>query len=92
MAFRSEEEEDDLFDQVTAMADRMGLKGPKRQEYIHDHMTQGGYEMVQTRESYQRIRQDESDDSGRGGTKSWFGSSAGTRRGGGRSRDDDDQY
>jgi hypothetical protein len=92
MAFRSDEEEDDLFERVVDMADRMGLKGPKRQEYIHDHMTQGGYEMVQSRESYAKIRRQEDNEDGRGGTKSWFGSSSGTRRTGGRSRDEDDQY
>lgn len=74
--FNREEEEDDLFDRVSDMADRMGLQGDKRAVYIDDHMEQGGYERVQTRESYARIRQNEDDEDpqerGRGKSR-WFG-------------------
>lgn len=86
MPFRDEEEEDTLYDDVVRMADRMQLKGEKRRTYIHDHMLQGGYEPVQTRESYQRkVREEEE------GTQSdssrWFGRSREERT---RSRRDDD--
>src|SRR5277367_4661019 len=78
MAFnRDDEDEDNLFDSVTAMADRMGLKGDKRTVYIHDHMTQGGYQQVQTRESYTRIKQEEDDDQGGDANKWGFGGGRG---------------
>jgi hypothetical protein len=90
---RDEEEEDNLFDSVTAMADRMGLKGDKRATYIHDHMTQGGYQQVQTRESYTRVQQEE-DEGGSDGNRWGFGGRGG---GGGRNRssrssDNDDNF
>jgi hypothetical protein len=94
MPFARDEDDDDLYDSVVAMADRMRLKGPKRQEYIHDHMLQGGYEPVQTREAYARVQQ-EGDEEGGGqrGTRSWFsGGDRGGRSSGrsGRQRGDDD--
>jgi hypothetical protein len=98
-SFREENDDDNLYDDVVRMADRMGLKGPKRQEYIHDHMLQGGYEPVQSREAYAKIQQEEADDGGGGG---WFGSRGqsggrGSGGGGGRnsgrgSRDNDDSF
>jgi hypothetical protein len=90
---RDDSDEEDLYDSVSRMADRMGLKGPKRATYIDDHMTQGGYERVQSRESYAKI-QDEDDEGGGDGNRWGFG---GGRRGNGggqnrRGRDDDDNF
>jgi hypothetical protein len=68
-----EEEDDNLFDAVSAMADRMGLSGEKRSNYIDDHMTQAGYQRIQSRDSYARIR--EQDDEDESGGNRWFGSS-----------------
>lgn len=93
MPFNRDEEEDDLFDTVSAMADRMQLKGEKRATYIDDHMTQGGYQRVQSRESYARARQEEDDGQGDGGR---WGFGRGGGGGGGRSRrrsgDEDDSF
>jgi hypothetical protein len=102
--FKSDdEEEDNLFDEVTRMADRMGLEGEKRYTYIDDHMMNGGYERVQSRDSYARSRQGDDEDESGGGR--WFGrtssrpgqQSGGRERGGrsnsGRgSRDDGDTF
>lgn len=89
MAPFREEEEDDLFDSVSAMADRMGLKGDKRATYIDDHMMQGGYQRVQSRESYARVRQEE--DEGQASGNRWgFGGGGGSRRSSGRSSGDND--
>lgn len=74
------DEEDDTFDQVSSMADRLGLKGADRQSYIHDHMTQLGYDAMQTRESYLK-RPEEPEDQQSGGSR-WFG--GGGRQQGGR--------
>jgi hypothetical protein len=94
MAFARDEEDDDLYDSVVAMADRMRLKGQKRTEYIHDHMIQGGYQPVQTRESYARIQQEGDEEGGaQGGPRGWFsGGDRGGRSSGrpGRQRGDDD--
>lgn len=49
---------DDLLEQVTAMADRMGLEGRDRRDYIHEHMTRSGYRAEPT---YVREEQDDSD-------------------------------
>lgn len=89
--FRNEEDEDDLFDTVSAMADRMGLKGDKRSTYIDDHMLQGGYARVQSRESYAKVRQEE-DDQGDSGNRWGFGGrgESGGRRGAGRVRSGED--
>lgn len=89
MPFRSEEEEDDLFDQVTAMADRMGLEGEKRAVYIDDHMLQGGYTRVQSRESYARMRPEKDEDES--GSNRWgFGSR--NSGGPGKNRDEGDRF
>lgn len=87
------DDEDDLFDQVSAMADRMGLQGEKRAVYIDDHMLQGGYSRVQSRESYARVKTEGDDE--KTGNRWGFGSRGGSegRRGsGGRSRDDSDSF
>lgn len=51
------EDEDDLQEQVEAMADRLGLKGRDRTRYVHEHMTRGGYRAVP-----QYVRGDDDDD------------------------------
>ena len=79
-AFR-DDEEDNLYDSVVAMADRMGLQGEKRETYIDDHMLQGGYSRVQSRESYARVQAEEDDDQGSGNR---WGFGGGRSRGGGR--------
>lgn len=90
MGFRDEEEQDDFFDSVAAMADRLQLKGQKRTNYIEDHMQAAGYERVQTREAYARVQQ-EGGDQGESGSSRWFGGSgraAGSRRG----SDEEDRF
>lgn len=86
MPFHSEEAEEDLFGAVSAMADRMGLKGEKRATYIDDHMLQGGYQRVQSRESYAPVQQSEEGESD--GNRWGFG-----RKGPGKTRgNEDDSY
>jgi hypothetical protein len=51
--------EDGFFDQVSAMAERLGLTDDDRAKYVHDHMTRAGYKMVP---SY--ILEDEGQESG----------------------------
>lgn len=91
MPFRDEENEDSTFDEVSAMADRLGLKGKNRAAYIDDHMVGLGYEPVQSRDSYIR-REEEQEQSGPG---SRWGIGRGAQQQGGRSRrrgDDDDSF
>jgi hypothetical protein len=89
--FRNDDEEDDLYESVSAMADRMGLKDDKRATYIDDHMLQGGYTRVQSRESYAKVRQEEGEQ-GDGGNRWGFGARGETsgRRGAGRVRSGED--
>jgi hypothetical protein len=93
MPFNHDEEEDDLYESVSRMADRMGLKGEKRATYIDDHMLQGGYERVQSRESYAKVQQEEE---GGGGDGNRWGFGRGRGGGGGNRRssrgDDDDNF
>jgi hypothetical protein len=91
-----DDKDDDLYDTVSAMADRLELTGRERTTYIHEHMTRGGYKAVP-----QYVRGDDDDDDDSGGS-SFFGSGRrrrsggddrGKRRGQSRSnRDDDDWY
>lgn len=71
--------DDDLHDRVSEMADRLGLKGRERTTYIHEHMTRGGYKAVP-----QYVKGDEDDDEDDSRSPFFRGSS---RRGG---HDDDD--
>lgn len=59
----AQEENDDLHDIVTKMADRLKLKGSERTKYIHDHMTRGGYKAVPN-----YVRADEEDEEDRDDT------------------------
>src|SRR5262245_44553573 len=90
-----DEDEDTTFDEVSAMADRLGLKGKGRMTYIDDHMGQLGYDVVQSRESYVR-RASEDPDGQEQGTSRWGFGSAGRGRSGGRNQrgrgDDDDTF
>lgn len=87
--FRGSEEDDNLFDSVSAMADRMGLKGERRATYIDDHMTQGGYARVQSRESYAKVQQEEDDQNSSGSRWGFGGRGGGQGGGGGRDREND---
>lgn len=85
-----EEEEDPTFDQVAGMADRLGLKGTKRDGYIREHMEGLGYVSVQSRESFVRpSREDDPDGGGSLGSRYGFGRSARQNR---QDRDDPDRY
>ena len=74
--------DDDLMDAVTGMADRLKLKGSERQKYIHEHMTRGGYKAIP---NYVKAEEDEDEDKGSG----FFGGGGRSRR---RSRDDDNDW
>lgn len=69
------DQDDDLYDAVNGMADRMGLEGEERQRYIHEHMTKGGYDAIP---QYVK-RQEEGEEAERGGW-SPFGGGGGSRR------------
>lgn len=98
MPFTRDEEEDATFDEVSSMAERLGLKGKDRARYIDDHMIGLGYEPIQSRESYVR-RQQQDDEGGDGGYGSrWgFGGRGGSGggssgRSGRSSRDEGDSF
>jgi hypothetical protein len=84
-------DDDDLYDTVSAMADRLKLKGKERGTYIHEHMTRSGYRAVP---NYVKADDDDDDDDGGsgffGGSRRRSGSSSGSRSR--RSRDDDDDW
>jgi hypothetical protein len=76
-----DKDDDDMFDTVSSMADRIGLKGKERTSYIHEHMTRSGYRAVP---NYVKDDGDDDDDDDSGG----FFRGSDKRRS--RSRDDDD--
>lgn len=76
------EDDDDLMESVTRMADRLKIKGSERQKYIHEHMTRGGYKAVP---NYVKADGDEEDEKGSG----FFSGGNRSRR---RRRDDDDDW
>lgn len=89
----AKDDDDDLFDSVNAMADRLGLSGKERTSYVHESMTRGGYRAVP---QYVKSDDDEDDEDdspffGRSGRKrrsdAGRSSSGGSRR---RRRDEDD--
>lgn len=51
------DDDDDLLERVSSMADHLKLKGNDRRKYIHDHMTRSGYRMEPT-----YVRDDDGDD------------------------------
>jgi hypothetical protein len=53
------EEDDDFYESVAGMADRMNLEGSERERYIHSHMTRAGYRAVP---NYVRDDDDSDDD------------------------------
>ena len=87
----ADDKEDDLYESVARMADRLKLEGEERGRYIHEHMTRGGYRAVP-----QYVRDEGDEDGGKSGGSSFF--SGGRRRSsgdGGRSksrRDQDDDW
>ena len=82
----SNDKEDDLYETVSKMAERLGLKGSEKGKYIHEHMTRGGYKAVP---NYVLANDDDDDDDKGSG---FFGGSGGRGRScqRGRSRDDDE--
>jgi hypothetical protein len=60
-----EDDEDDTFERVSDLAERLGLKGKDRDRYIHNHMEDMGYARVTSKESYQKKRDDDDDKEGR---------------------------
>lgn len=80
----ADQEEDSLFDDVSNMADRIGLKGKDKERYIHEHMTRGGYDAVP---SY--VRREDDDESEEDGGSGFFGSSGRGRGSQRREREDD---
>ena len=87
----ADKEDDDLYESVTKMADRLKLKGKDRGTYVHEHMTRGGYRAVP---NYVKDDGDDDDDeSGSpffGGKRKGSGSGSSSRRR--RSNDDDDDW
>lgn len=73
------DKDDDFHETVSAMAERLGLKGDDRRKYVHEHMTRGGYRMEPT---YVPNDDDDDDDS-----SGFFGSSGRSRS---RNRNDED--
>ena len=85
----ADKDDDDLYDSVSNMADRLKLKGGERSKYIHEHMTRGGYKAVP---NYVKADDDDDDDDS---SSPFFGSRRGNRSGSRRSRrrdDDDDDW
>jgi hypothetical protein len=81
------DKDDDLYDTVSNMADRIGLKGGEKTKYVHDHMTRGGYKAVP-----QYVPADDKDDDEDDDDTPFFGRKRRKPRGGAqrRTRDDDD--
>ena len=78
------DKEDDLYESVSRMAERLGLKGSEKGKYIHEHMTRGGYKAVP---NYVLADDgDDDDDKGSG----FFGGGGRSRSRQRRNRDDDD--
>lgn len=83
------DDNDDLYDQVSAMAKRLKLKGDERTQYIHEHMTRSGYRAIPN------YVKDDSKDDDEGKGSPFFGSGSGNRSSSSRSRrrrDDDDDW
>jgi hypothetical protein len=79
------DQDDDLHDSVTAMADRLGLKGNDRRRYVHEHMTRSGYRMEPTYVPDTDTDDDDDDDG-----SPFFGKSRSRSSSRSRGRDDDD--
>ena len=62
----ADDKEDDLYDRVADMADRLDLSGREREQYIHEHMTRGGYRAVPQYVRDEGDDQDRDRDSGSG--------------------------
>jgi hypothetical protein len=92
MAARDDKNDQEDYESVSAMADRLKLKGRERSRYIHDHMTSFGYRMVP---SYVRDEDEEDDDGGRfrfGGSRPKTRERSSQRRTRRSDDDDDDGY
>lgn len=82
------DKDDDLYESVSAMADRIKLTGQDRTKYIHDHMTRGGYKAIPQYVPADDKDDDDDDDS------PFFNRKRRKPRGGSqrRTRDDDDDW
>lgn len=92
------DKDDTLYDDVSAMADRIGLEGSDRTKYIHQHMTRGGYKAVPNYVPAEESDDDEEQDEFFGASGKRKRSDSGrSRRSSGssgrrRNRDDDDDW
>jgi hypothetical protein len=87
------DKEDDLFDRVSDMADRLGLEGSERKRYVHGSMTRGGYKAVPQYVKADTDDDDDDDDDFFGGGRKrrrTRDSDSGRTRSRSRSRDDDE--
>lgn len=89
----ADDDTDDLYESVGAMAKRIGLKegSTEYSKYVHDHMTRGGYKAVPT-----YVRADDGDDDDDDDDTPFFARKRRRPRGGAqnrtRSRDEDDGW
>jgi hypothetical protein len=85
------DKDDDLFETVSAMADRLKLKGQERTKYVHDHMTRGGYRAIP-----QYVPADDGDDDDDDDDTPFFSRKRRKPRGGAtnrtKARDEDDDW
>jgi hypothetical protein len=83
------DKDDDLYETVSSMADRIGLKGQDKTKYVHDHMTRGGYKAIP-----QYVPADDKDDDDDDDDQPFFSRKRRKPRGGAsrRTRDDDDDW
>ena len=83
------DKDDDLYDTVGAMADRIGLKGQEKAKYVHDHMTRDGYKAIP-----QYVPADDKDDDDDEDDTPFFTRKRRKPRGGAqrRTRDEDDDW
>jgi hypothetical protein len=84
---RPNDDNDDYFDLLSEVADRAKLTGRNRAKFLDDFMDAGGYESVQSRDSYRR--REETEDNGRGGGSGYFTRG---RRERGRREEEDDRF
>jgi hypothetical protein len=85
----ADDDTDDLYESVGAMAKRIGLKegSGEYQKYVHDHMTRGGYKAVPT-----YVRADDGDDDDEDDTPFFNRKRRKPRGGANRQRNDDDDW
>jgi hypothetical protein len=78
------------FDSVSAMAERLGLEGKERADYIDEHMDGLGYDKVQSSTSYAvRPKEGEEEEGSKSRRKYGIPRTGSSSSGGGRRRGDD---